>query len=106
MLSIKTGEAKNINFEIKENGTPLDLSSAQLTFGVKRRKTDIAFVIIKYDGDFDKTNAANGIVSLFLEANDTNQNPGIYTGEIKISFSSGLVLKTEDIGIVIEKSVI
>ena len=105
-VSFKQGEAKTLTLTVTEGGTAVDLSAATLEFAVKKRKSDTSYVIRKEDGDFDKTQAADGIVSVDLSAADTDQDPWSYIGELKVSFSASSIDKSADLTVVIEQAVI
>jgi len=106
-VSFKRKEAKTLRFTIKDAaGDPVNVSAATLTFGVKRLKSDPAYIIEKADGTFDKTLAASGIVTLPLSADNLDQEKNLYVGELKIHFSSSNIDKSGDIDFTIIKPVI
>ena len=104
-LLIKQGEAKTLNLTVTENGNLVDLSGKTLSFGV-RPKYRITPIISKQDSDFGKDDAINGQVSVFLTAQETNQQPGEYVGELNIQSpgSPTVILKSQDIVIVIQQA--
>lgn len=104
-VTIKQGEAKTMVFRITNSGVAQDVSAAVLTFTVKRSKRDTTSVFEKADGDFNKTDASIGVVSVPLSATDTNQTPGGYTGELRTVFAVDNVDKSEDVFIEIERAV-
>ena len=104
-ITFKQGEAKTLTLTITENGVPVDLSTATLELGVKRQKSDTTYVINKKDTDFDKTQAINGIVSVYISDQDTNQDPWAYVGELKVVFSASSIDKSADLTIIIEQAV-
>jgi hypothetical protein len=86
-LILKQGEAKTIRMTVKDSsGAPVDLSEATLFLGVKKAKTDDQYAFSKEDAAFDKSRAAEGIVSLSLAAADTNQAEATYIGELRCSW--------------------
>ncbi len=96
-LVIKQGEAKTVTFTVKDTlGTAVDISAATLLLGVKKSKSDTAYIFSKADADFDKSQAAAGIVAVNLSAADTNQPEATYTGELKISWAGPVIKKSED----------
>lgn len=105
-ITIKQGEAKTIKFTVTDAAGVIDLSSATLKFGVKRIKSDAAYLIEKEDAAFDKTDAATGIVKLPLSATDTNQTPGDHVGELRVTFAADNIDKSADIEIKIDKAII
>ena len=104
-VTLKQGEAKPLTLTVTEEGQAVDLTSATLFLGVKRYKSDAAYTFSKSDADFDKSQAAQGIVSVFLTASETNQEPGTYVGELKASFPGSVVDKSVDWLVLIEPAV-
>ncbi len=106
-ISMKQGEARALSFTVTEAGGPKDLTGTSLAFKVKRRKSDAAFVISKADADFDKTQGVAGVVSIFLGALETHQEPGTYVGELIITFPGSPVVieKSLDLTMAIEEAV-
>jgi len=106
-VSFKRREAKTLRFTIKDkDGNVLDVSSTTLTFGVKRLKSDLAFIIEKDNTDFDKTQAVDGIVDVDLSADDLDHDDDLYVGELKTYFSSSNIDKSVDIDFTIIDPVI
>ena len=106
-VSFKRKEAKTLRFTIKDaNGDVVDVSAATLTFGVKRLKSDPAYIVEKADGDFDKTDANVGIVLLPLSATNLDQSPDLYRAELKTHFSNSNIDKSADIDFTIINPVI
>jgi len=104
-IEFKTKEKKDITFTIKDsNETVIDVSSATFTFEAKKKKSDTTKVIEKADGDFDKTNAASGIVKITLDATDTNLT-GDYIGEVKIVLATGDIDKSQDFNLIFKEAV-
>lgn len=105
-IIVKQGEAKTITFTVKDAlGVAVDLSGATLLLGVKKDKGDATYTFSKVDANFDKTQAALGIVSVPITATDTTQPPATYTGELKMTWSETLVQKSADLSIEIKKAV-
>jgi nitrogen fixation protein FixH len=105
-VRMKTGEAKTIRFTITDaNGATVDVGEATLTFMVKQKKDDEVAVITKNDGDFDKTQAASGIVDVDVSATDSALPACEYVGELKVSFSASNIDKSADLDFVIEQAV-
>jgi hypothetical protein len=66
-MVIKQGEAKTVTFTVKDRlGSGVDLSGAALLLGVKKDKSEAEYTFSKADLEFDKSQAANGIVSVNL----------------------------------------
>jgi hypothetical protein len=106
-ITLKAGEAKTIRFTITDAaGDAVDVSEATLTFMVKQNKKNDSALIAKNDGDFDKTQAASGIVDVDISATESDL-PALdaYVGELKVQFSSSNIDKSADIDFVIEGAV-
>jgi hypothetical protein len=106
-IALKAGEAKTIRFTVTDaDGDVVDLSSATLAFTVKKRKSsDISADITKVDGDFDKTQAASGIVDVDISSAESNLPAASYVAELKVTFSATCVDKSADITFTIEAAV-
>ncbi len=87
-LILKQGEAKTLTLTVKDgSGAAVDLSTATLLLGVKKSKSDTAYTFFKDNAAFDRSRAAEGIVSVNLSATDTNQDETTYVGELKCSWA-------------------
>lgn len=105
-LKLKVGEAKKITFTVTDSdGVVINLTGATCTFAMKRNKTDAVAVVTKNDVNFDKTDGANGIVSVVLTASDTTRAVGEYIGELKVAIDANNIDKSDDIHITIESSI-
>ena len=104
-FNIKQGEAKRLKFTIKQDNSPLDCSTGDCSFTVKRDKGQDDSIINKIDMDFDKSEAEQGILYLTLYGDDTNIDPDIYQSELRIEFSLSSILKSNDIVIKIVQAV-
>lgn len=111
-LEFTKGEAKrNITFKsvnIGDDGTESinDVSTAEVEFVVKKNQDDSENKIRKVTADFDRTDGSNGNLKLNLSSIDLNLEPGCYVGQLKISFSSDNVDKSELIEITINPSIL
>jgi hypothetical protein len=106
-IKLKQGEAKPLNLTVTdEHGRAVDLTGATLFLGVKRHKEDEDYLISKANNVFNVESAALGKVSVPLSAEDTYHAPGRLVGELKVTFHNLEILKSNEINIVIEKSVI
>lgn len=101
----KQGEAKHLTLSVKMNGSAVDLAGADLFLGVKKTKIDTDFVLSKADGDFDKSQAGDGIVSVFFSKVDLEREAGLYVAELKVEFPDGTIDKSLDLALVIEPAV-
>jgi hypothetical protein len=105
-MVIKQGEAKTVTFTVKDGlGTGVDLSGAALLLGVKKDKSEAEYTFSKTDPEFDKSQAANGIVSVNLSATDTDQPEATYIGELKCSWTGPVIKKSEDFFLQIKRAV-
>ena len=96
-LVIKQGEAKTVTITVKDSlGTGVDLSGATLLLGVKKDKSEADYTFAKDDQEFDKSQAADGIVSVNLSAEDTDQPEATYIGELKCAWAGPVIKKSED----------
>jgi hypothetical protein len=108
-IVLKQGEAKTIAITVTDAaGAAVDLSGATLTLGVKKTKADASFAIEKDDTDFDKAQAASGIISVNLEETDTDLAEGTYVGELKCEWTGPpeVIDKSADFFIQIKGAVI
>ena len=105
-MVIKQGEAKTVTFTVKDGlGTGVDLSGAALLLGVKKDKSEVEYTFSKADSEFDKSQAANGIVSVNLSAEDTDQPEATYIGELKCSWTGPVIKKSEDFFLQVKRAV-
>jgi hypothetical protein len=104
-VSFKQGEAKHLTLSVQADGGPVNLGGADLLLGVKKTKGDSDFVLAKVDGDFEKSQAGDGIVSLFFSSAELNREAGLYVAELKIQFPDGTIDKSLDLALVIEPAV-
>jgi ribosomal protein S11 len=105
-LVIKQGEAKTISFTVKDaQGAGVDLSGAVLLLGVKKDKSDSDYTFSKADQEFDKSQAANGIVAVNLTASDTNQPEATYIGELRCAWAGPVIKKSEDFFFQVKRAV-
>ena len=106
---IKQGEAKKLTLTVTdENGATVDLTGCTLFLAVKRHKGEGDYAFSKDHGAFDLSQAAQGIVSVFLEETDTQQTPGPYVGELQVTFPGeppATVEKSGDMALTIERAV-
>jgi hypothetical protein len=105
-MLIKQGEAKTVTFTVKDSlGTGVDLSGAELLLGVKKDKSETEYTISKADLEFDKSQAADGIVSIDLSPEDTDQPEATYIGELKCAWAGPVIKKSEDFFLQIKRAV-
>jgi len=105
-ITVKQGEAKNIKFTITVDGETPDLTDTIATFGVKATKDDTEYTLFKEDEDFDRSEEADGILRLNLDADDLTLTAGTYFAELKIWFSETSIDKSEDIKLKVVQAVI
>jgi hypothetical protein len=105
-LTIKQGEAKTVTFTVKDSlGIGVDLSGATLLLGVKKDKSEEEYTFSKDDQEFDKSQAANGIVSVNLSDEDTNQPEATYIGELRFAWTGPVIKKSEDFFLQVKRAV-
>lgn len=104
-VAFKQKEAKNLTLTVNENGNPVNLVQAELFLGVKKHKNDAGFIFSKADADFNKAQAANGIVTVFLTATDLDQEAGPYVAELRVSYLDGTIDKSTDLILVINQAI-
>jgi hypothetical protein len=105
-LVIKQGEAKTVTFTVKDSlGTGVDLSGATLLLGVKKDKSEAEYAFAKDDQEFDKSQAAAGIVSVNLTPEDTDQPEATYIGELKCAWAGPVVKKSDDFFLQVKRAV-
>ena len=108
ILILKQGEAKNLTLTVKTaSGAAVDLSAATLLLGVTKSPVDTAYTFSKDDAAFDKSQAAQGIVTVNLTATDTGRPEGTYIGELKCSWAGppAVVDKSADFYLQIKQAV-
>ena len=101
-ITMQEEENKNIDFTIYENGELVDVSAVNLsdaTFYITNTEYTATKVIL--DASFDKTEGANGELSMLIE---TDIDPGEYFGELVLTFDSGIIDKSKLLRMYIEKS--
>jgi hypothetical protein len=107
-ITLKQGEAKLLTLTVAdESGAAVNLTGCTLFLGVKRPKGE-DYVFSKNHSDFDLSQVAQGIVSVFLGNTDTTQTPGPYVGELKVIFPGAApvtVEKSVDLALTIERAV-
>jgi hypothetical protein len=107
--TLKQGEAKKLTLTVMdETGAAVDLTGCTLFLAVKRHKGDGDYSFSKDHGSFDLSQAAQGVVSVFLAAADTMQTSGPYVGELKVIFpgpSPATMEKSADLALIIERAV-
>jgi nitrogen fixation protein FixH len=105
-ISLKQQEAKTVRFTIKDKtGAAVDLTGSVCSFQVVSRSDYQVKLITKSDGDFGKTDADSGVLSLPLSATDLDLQDGVYDAELRIEFSSSNIDKSKTIRFVIEKAI-
>jgi ribosomal protein S11 len=105
-LVIKQGEAKMISFTVKDaQGIGVDLSGAALLLGVKKDKSEEEYTFAKADEEFDKSQAASGIVSVNLTADDTDQPEATYIGELRCAWDGPEIKKSQDFFLQVKRAV-
>lgn len=104
-VAFKQKEAKILTLTVTENGNPVNLAGAELFLGVKKNKSDASYVFSKADADFNKAQAASGIVTVFLTNTDLDQEAGPYVAELRVSYLDGTIDKSTDLILIINKAI-
>jgi hypothetical protein len=107
-LILKQGEAKTLTLTVKDGkGVPVNLTAATLFLGVKKSKSDADYALSKDNAAFDRSQAAQGIVSVSLSAVDTAGEEATYIGELKCSWPGppAVVDKSADFYLQIKQAV-
>lgn len=107
-LVLKQGEAKPVTLTSTDAADlAVDLSEATSSLAVKKDKADEECIIFKEDADFDKSQAALGILMVRLTAVDTDQEEGTYVAELTNIWASPIpeTYKTDDFYFVIKRAV-
>jgi hypothetical protein len=105
-IKIKQGEAKTLTLTVTdEYSRKVDLTGAALFLGIKRNKADTSYLISKEHDDFELAGVAQGQVTVLLSADDTDQSIGRLTGELKVTFLSLEIVKSDDFYLIIEEAV-
>ena len=88
------GETPTLRFTITSDGAAYDVSSASLSLIAKDDPSDADgdAQFSKVHGDFNVSQAADGIVSVKLDADDTD-TAGTYQCCLTIDFGSGTTVK-------------
>ena len=107
-ITLKQGEAKLLTLTVTDgSGAAVNLNGCTLFLAVKRPKGE-DYVFSKNHGDFNLSQAEQGVVSVFLGDTDTSQTPGPYVGELKVTFpgaAPATVEKSGDLTLTIERAV-
>ena len=104
-VTFKQKEAKILTLTINENGNPVNLTGTELFLGVKKHKNDVGYVFSKADADFNKAQAASGIVTVFLTPIDLDQEAGPYVAELRVGYLDGTIDKSTDLILVINQAI-
>jgi len=93
-ITLKTKEQKTLSFTFKDvDGTIIPLTGC--TFAMVIENSEGTEVITKADVDFDKTSLAAGIVRVTLTSTNLTLPAGIYSLEIKTTFTTGEIDKSK-----------
>ena len=84
-ITVRQGEALPLPFRIKDprTGQPIPLNGANFLLWVKRPGETVP-LIVKTDSDFDKAGVATGYVSVFLQAQESIQEVGVYNAGLRV----------------------
>lgn len=105
-ITIIQGEGKTIPLTfVDEDGDPVDLTSATMSFKLAANLTDTP-LISKTHSDFDMTDAADGIAYFDVSTTETNIDTGAYIGQGKAHWSDTNSDKTRLFIIVVDPAII
>lgn len=105
-ITLKQRVAKRLKFTVTDSaGEVVDLSTATMSFVVKRTKEDAAYTIQVADGDMDKAEETSGIIYVPLSVANMTINAGSYIGELEILFDAADKDYSSDVDITVEKTV-
>lgn len=112
MVRIKLiqGESKPVTIKVTENGRPVTIPvDAVLLLGVKKNKEDATYIFTVENAEFNRSQADRGILSFNAIPDHTNNPPGVYLAQLKITFTAGPpeeTEKTDPFEIEIEKAIV
>lgn len=106
-IKVKQAEAKNLRLYLtsKTDKTPIDLSTATLTFTVAKRGATPETLFTVTDSEIDKSGAVSGVIFVPLSSTNLNQTPGKYVAELKIYFSADNIDKSDNIDFIVERAI-
>jgi hypothetical protein len=82
-VTFKQREGDTLKFVLTRNNAVVVLTGKTFSFVVKSDLDATTYLIEKQDADFDKTDAALGIVYVPITTSDTDLDPGTYYAELK-----------------------
>lgn len=103
-IDLKQGEQKDLVFTIRNSNEDLvDLTGSTYSFEVEDFPGTPLFTVP--DGDFDKTDEANGVVRCPISSTNSNQTPRTYVSELRINLPGGDIDKSVDIDFTVRRAV-
>lgn len=106
-VTFKQGEDKPLTLNLLLGGSAWSIpSNTDFFLGVKKKKSDTEYTFSHDNADFTVTNQTGGIITVGITATDTDQNPGVYVGELKVETPDGTIDKSIDLEFVIQQAVI
>ena len=96
-LNLKQGEQKTIQFTVKDGGVAQNVEGGTFTYVIE--DSDNVDKVTKSDGDFTKTQASVGVVTVQLTSTDLDQDAGLYQSELKYVAAGGAIDKSADISV-------
>lgn len=84
-IKIKKGDTESINFNLKINNVPIDLSNKNLSIVLKNDITSLIPSLSKSLVIPNSVDAQNGKYVLVLSSLETNISSGLYYSEVQIS---------------------
>jgi hypothetical protein len=99
------GEQKILKLTLTDKDTKLSVNLIGCTLEFKMQIQGGAKMIIKTDSQFDKTQAALGIIKFTLTSDDLDI-VGKFDCQLKITFPNGEIDKSEQFNIYVDESII
>ncbi len=91
-IEIIQGDDTTIRFTITDqDGSPVDLSSANLVFSVIEDFDSVTKTITETTVSGLHTEPASGLTYVFLPHADTNIDPGNYFWDIELQYGNGMI---------------
>ena len=99
------GEQKILKLTLTDKDTKLPINLTECTIEFKMQVQGGGKMIIKTDSQFDKTQAALGIIKFTLTSDDLD-TVGKFDCQLKITFPNGEIEKSEQFNIYVDESII
>jgi hypothetical protein len=88
ILTFYQGESSLVALLVRDNtGKALDISGASLSLAAKKSLKDEVVAISKDDDDFDKSQAAQGLLGFYMTQVDTANEAGVYLAALSMTWA-------------------